>query len=204
MGLLDWLTSKNKIEIAEHRIWLTQEAKYAGIHKEVAQAVANPAGPSAVIVVAHFNDCLEQLQTAVVGFDRDRVLVTCADALAKRTPTNLVAPESHSILIIVGERHPLPSHDQVVMDFARSLSCRCRIVYHASLEDSLLKRFCGEWLERVLRGFGMKEDRAIESRMVGHRIESALERIAKSATGDTPANSAEEWLERNYTSQERK
>jgi len=203
MGLFDWLTSKNKIEIAEHRIWLTQKAKYAGIHKEVAQAVANPAGPSAVIVVAHFNDCLEQLQTAVVGFDRDRVLVTCADVLAGRT-SYFAADESRSIIIIVGERHPLPSHDKVVMDFARSLPCRCQIVHHASLEDSLLKLFCGEWIERVIRGFGMKDDQAIKSRMVGRRIQSALEKIAKNATGDVPANSAEEWLERNYPSQEQK
>ena len=43
----------------------------------------------------------------------------------------------------------------------------------------------------------MKEDEPIASRMVGRRIQTALEKIAKMATGDVPANSVEEWLERN-------
>jgi hypothetical protein len=118
MGLFDWLTGKDTVEIAENRIWLTQEAKIAGIHNEVAQTLADPAGPSAVIVLAHFNDCLEQLQAAVADLDRDRVLVARADALAGRTPTDLAADYSRSILILVGERHPLSSHNETVVDFA--------------------------------------------------------------------------------------
>lgn len=198
MGLFDWLTGKkDKVKIAEDRIWLTQEAKIAGIGREVAQAITNPAAPSVVIVVAHFKHCLEQLRTVIAGLYGDRVLVTCADDLAGRTPTDMAADESRSILIVVGERHPLPSHDESVLDIARSLSCRCRIVYHMSLEDAVLKRFSGEWVEGVLRRLGMKEDEAIESRVVGRRIRAALKRIAANATGDLPANSAEEWLERN-------
>jgi hypothetical protein len=198
MGLFDWLTGKkDRVEIAEDRIWLTQQAKNVGIRKEVAQAVADPAGPHAVIVVAHFKDCLEQLRTVVVGFDRDRVLITLADALAGRTPTNLALDETRHILIIVGERHPLPSHDEVVVDFTRRLPGRCRLVYHVSLDDPLMKRFSGEWVEGVLRKLGLKEDEAIESRMVGRRIQSALRKIEQNATGDAAATSAEEWLERN-------
>jgi hypothetical protein len=198
MGLFDWLTSKkNKVEIDKYRIWLTHEAKHAGIYKEVAQAVANPAGPKAVIVVAHFNDCLEQLQTAVAEFDQDHVFVTLANSLAGRTPDDMVVDESSSILIIVGERHLLASHDEDIVNFARSQPCRCRLSYHLSLEDPLMKRFSGEWVERVLRGLGMKEDEAIKSRMVNRRIQTELDKIARSATGDIPANSAAEWIERN-------
>ena len=65
------------------------------------------------------------------------------------------------------------------------------------MEDPLLKPFAGEWVKRILRNLGMKEDEPIESRMVSRRIETELKKIAKSATGDIPANSAEEWLERN-------
>ena len=70
MGLFDWLTGKkDTVEIAEDRIWLTRQAKNAGVRNEVAQAVADPAGAHALIVVAHFKDCLEQLRTVVVGAD---------------------------------------------------------------------------------------------------------------------------------------
>jgi len=43
----------------------------------------------------------------------------------------------------------------------------------------------------------MNEDEAIESRMVARRIRVAQEKIEGRATGDTPAQSAREWLERN-------
>lgn len=198
MGLFDWLTGKkDKLEVAKCRIWLTHDAKIAGIQKEVAQAIGNPAAPGAVILVAHFNDCLEQLQAAVAGFDKDRVFVTSADLLVGRTPTDFAADESGCILIVVGERHPLQAHDDVVFEFASSQPARCLIVYHLSIEDPLMKPFAGEWVKRILRELGMKEDEPIISRMVSRRIETALKKIAKSATGDAPANSAEEWLERN-------
>ncbi|MEN6449159.1 MAG: hypothetical protein ABFC96_01585 [Thermoguttaceae bacterium] len=57
MGLFSWLTEK-KVKIESHRIWLTQAAKSNGIRKEVAHALADPAGPNAIIVVGHFGDCL--------------------------------------------------------------------------------------------------------------------------------------------------
>jgi preprotein translocase subunit SecA len=65
------------------------------------------------------------------------------------------------------------------------------------MEDALMKPFAGEWVKRILRDLGMKEDEPIKSRMVTRRIETELKKIARSATGDAPANSAEEWLERN-------
>jgi preprotein translocase subunit SecA len=60
-----------------------------------------------------------------------------------------------------------------------------------------MRRFSGDWTRNVLRGLGMKESEAIESRMVNRRIQSELKKIAMRAMSDLPANSAEEWLERN-------
>lgn len=200
MGLFDWLKgSKRKVEVAGYRIWLTHAAKIAGIRKEAAAAIADPAGPNAVIAVAHFDDCLQQLAAAAAGLDPNRIRVTRSDCLPSRPPTDLIADES-SLLILVGERHPLASHDDDVLEFAQSQPCRCRVVYHVSLEDPLLKPFAGEWVENILRRLGMKEDEAIESTMVSRRIQRELNRIAKTATGDAPANSAAEWLERNCAS----
>jgi hypothetical protein len=65
------------------------------------------------------------------------------------------------------------------------------------LEDPLLKVFAGAWVQDVLRRLGMKEDQAIESRMVSCRIRSAQQKIEDGATGDVPAGSAEEWIEKN-------
>jgi hypothetical protein len=197
MGLFDWMMGKKKIEIAPERIWMTRSARNEGIRKQIAKAVADPEGPQVVIVVAHFNDCLEQLQAAIADFDPDHVLLTRADALAGRTPSDLIGDESRSILIIVGERHPLPSHNETVIVFARSLPCRSRIVHHVSLEDPLLKRFSSDWVKNVLQRLGMKEDEAIESKIFTRRFQSALKKIESTAIGDAPANTVEEWLARN-------
>lgn len=199
MGLFNWLGgAKAKVQIAEDRIWLTKQAKVAAIQREVSQALADPNGPDAVFVVAHFQDCLDELRSlvAAAGFDEGRVLVTLSEALEGRT-AGTASDESRRILIVVGQRHPLPSRDDALVEFARSLSCQCRLVQHVSLEDPLLKVFAGEWVERVLRQLGMKEDESIESRMVARRIRAAQESIEGRATGDAPAQSAQEWLARN-------
>ncbi len=197
VGLFDWLTGKKARVEAEDRIWLTQQARSAAIRKEVAQAVADPAGPYAIMVVAHFKNCLEQLHAEIAGFDQDRLLLTLADSLGGRTPTDFPVDESRNILIIVGERHPLPSHDEAVLDFARSLPCRCRLVYHISLEDAFMKRFGGDWMKDTLRRMGMKEDEVVGSRMVSRRIRLAQRKIARVSAVDPVADSAEEWFERN-------
>lgn len=198
MGWFDWLTGNKLVQTAPDRIWLSSEAKYEGIRNEVAQALADPAAASAILVVAHFNDCFAELQAAVADLDPGRVLVTRADALKAREPVNLVADESSSILIVVGERHPLAPHDKAVVDFARSQSGRCRVSYHLSLEDSVVRRLvAGPWVQTVLRGLGMKENEAIESGMVNRKIRSGLKKLARNAIRDEPAESAEEWFQRN-------
>jgi hypothetical protein len=199
VGLFDWLRgAKARAQIAEDRIWLSKQAKFAGIQREIAQALADPSGPDAVFVVAHFQDCLDELRSLVAGarFDEGRVFVTSSEALEGRTD-GTASGEARRVLIIVGERHPLPSHDEALQEFARSLSCSCRLTQHVSLEDALLRMFAGPWVQGVLRQVGMKEDEPVESRMVGRRIQSAQQKIAGRATGDAPASSAEEWLEKN-------
>jgi hypothetical protein len=199
MGLFDWLRGKrDTVEIAGDYVWLTKRAKFACIQREIASALADPNGPEAILLVAHFEDCLDELRSvmASAGIDEDRVLVTCSEKLESWKVERGLS-ESRNILIVVGERHPLPSHDDALLQFARSLSCRCKFVQHVSLEDPLVKIFAGAWVEGVLRGLGMKEDEAIQSRMVGRRIRKAQRKIEGRAMGDLPAHSAEEWLEKN-------
>jgi hypothetical protein len=200
MGLFDWLKPKrDSVDIAPDCIWLSKNAKLEGIQREIAAALADPDDPDALFVVAHFQDCLDELNAMIArsAFDDKRIHVTLAAALEGRSSALTALDESHRILLVVGERHPLPSHDESVVEFARSLPCLSRIAYHASLEDALLRQFSGEWVEGILKKLGMKEDEAIESQMVSRRLIGAQKRIAGKAIGDLPANSAEEWLMRN-------
>lgn len=199
MGLLDWLLGKkDSLEIAQDRIWLTKRAKFAGVQAEIAAALAEPQGPDAIFLVGHFDDCLADLQSLAdrAGFDRNRVLVVRSEALEGRA-TESGLSGSNRVLIVVGERHPLTSHDDGLRAFARNLACPCRFSQHASLEDPVLKLFAGQWVQDVLRRLGMKEDEVIESRMVARRIRKAQQKIERQAIGNSQAGSAEEWLEKN-------
>lgn len=198
MGFFDWLTgAKAKVQ-TDDRIWLTKQAKFAGINRDIAQALSDPNGPDAVFVVAHFQNCFDELRSLVAdaGFDEGRVLVTLSESLESRT-AGAALDQSHSLLLVVGERHPLPSHDDALQQFARGLSCPCRVVQHASLDAPLFKLFAGEWVEKVLRQLGMDKNEPIESSMVTRRVRAAQQKIEDRATSNHPAQSAEEWLERN-------
>ena len=105
--------------------------------------------------------------------------------------------DSQTIEIIVAERHPLQSHDAAIAEFAQSLPCRCRLIHHVSLEDPVMRVFAGEWVQNVLQRLGMNENEAIQSRMVTRRLQAAAQKIEQQAVSDLPAESAEEWLERN-------
>jgi hypothetical protein len=66
MGMFDWLkTPKSNVDLLDEVIWLTKQAKFTGISAAMARCLAQPARPFAVLLVAHFRDCLLELQTIV-------------------------------------------------------------------------------------------------------------------------------------------
>ena len=200
MGIFDWLKKpKSNVELLDDQIWLTKQAKFAGISTATGRCLAGPGRPLAVLWVAHFRDCLEELQATVSqgGVDRQSVITITAEQLIEQSPSVIAPGSTQSVEILVAERHPLPEHDTAIAEFAQTLPCRCRLIHHVSLEDAVMQAFAGEWVHNVLRQLGMKETESIESRMVGRRIQQALQKTAQQAVSDLRADSAEEWLRRN-------
>ena len=183
-------------EVRPDKIWLTTDAKFAGIANEVTKrATANPA---AILLVAHFPDVLARLNgivaTATTAVPVKAVL---ASNLAPGIADGLDLDQSTTIDFLVAERHPLISADEQLESFAALLPCRCRLAYHLSLDDPLLKAFSSAWLQNVLEKLGMKEDEPIESELVVRRLKGALRKIESKSFGASNANSAAEWLEKN-------
>lgn len=199
MGLFDWFAKKTNVELASDHIWLTDEAKLEGIASEVTESLSASDGPVAILLVAHFADRLRQLQALVQqrGFAPTHVIAAMASDLTPESPQVAEFAESEWVSIIAVERHPLAPRDASLVAFARTVPCRCTLEFHLSLNDPLMKSFAGDWVRQVLSRLGMTENQAIESRMVTRRLQQAQLEIARRATGDMPANSAEEWFERN-------
>ena len=198
MGLFDWFRGPpTNVTVLPDVIWLTKSAKLDGLAKTVSEALAGPEPPDAVLLVAHFRDCLDDLQKLVDG---DRIAgpvgIVSAGDLGGRT-AGMSLDESRKILIVVCERHPLRTHDDGIGEFAAGLPCRSRLVHHVSLDDPLMKASAGAWVTNTLRNLGMKEDAPIESPMVARRIKAAQDKLADRCRSDHPADSAEAWMERN-------
>ena len=71
MGLFDWLKpQQSNVETLADVIWLTTKAKYAGMVKAVESSLKELDSPVAVLLVAHFQDCLNELQQVSEATDR--------------------------------------------------------------------------------------------------------------------------------------
>lgn len=200
MGLFDWLKKEqSNVEIAADRIWLTKEAKLKGISSKIAETLADHDGPNAILLVAHFSNYFEELRRLVEQgrFDKRSVLMAMAEDLTGYSTALTDFGESQWLQIVVAERHPLLSRNEALITFAQTIPCRCCIVSHVSLEDPIIQVFMGEGVKNILMELGMREDDAIEGKNVSHRIQGCLRKIEKLSTGDEPAKSAEEWLDRN-------
>jgi hypothetical protein len=200
MGLFDFLFggSKSKpsnVSVIPDVIWLNTSAKFKGIRKDV--VAQKSLGVAGVLLVAHFDDVLEELHKIAADTTDIPIKVSLAKDLSSDLVSEWSANESATIAVIVGERHPLPKHDDEVQQFAESLPVQVRLIRHVSLEDPLMKAFAGEWVKNLLGKMGMAEDEAIESNMVSRRIKAAQQKIEKEAFGDSDARSAEEWMAAN-------
>jgi hypothetical protein len=195
---LDWLLGKKgNIESLPDRVWMSEQAKYAGIAREAAQALDSDDPPSVIVLVAHFSNVLAELEATADRAGLDRRGVRCALAQTWEEPLGASLGEVAHSLIIVGERHPLRSHDEAVIKTAASASGRSRLVFHLSLEDPLMQRFSNAWVGDTLKRLGMGENTPIKSKMVSRRLRMAQKKIEADSTNELPAESAEEWLRIN-------
>src|SRR5262249_51620363 len=151
---------------------------FKGIKKSVSEGFAEQDAPHRTLLVAHFRDTLDELhQIAEAVGSSDDITVASASSLRDNSALKMSFEESQPIEILVGERHPLLSRDESIVEFAASLPCPCHVVHHVSLDEPLMRAFCGEWVESVLKKLGMAADEAIESDLVARRIKAAQKKI---------------------------
>ncbi len=128
MGFFDSLFGSKKptnVEVVPDHIWMTTDAKFAGLAREIAER--SKSETVAILLVAHFPDVLARLNELAAEPTTVPVKAVLASDLSTDIATSLHLEESVIIDIIVGERHPLPSVDEQLEQFADMLPCRCRL-----------------------------------------------------------------------------
>ena len=198
MGFLNFFfgdKASSNCEVVPDSIWLTTDAKFAGIAKCISERVNSEA--VAILLVAHFPDVLARLNEIAAESAAIPVKALLAHDLSPELAASLTLDESATIDVIVAERHPLPSVDDRLEKFADAFAFRCRFSHHLSLDDAIFKTFAGRWVQGMLGRLGMTEDESIEGDMVSRRIKRAQRKIESRAYESLDADSAAEWLEKN-------
>ena len=209
MGLFDWLFSKpdrppefDNVDLEPDNIWLSHQARLAGLTRHVSELFERESPPSAVLLVAHFPARLVDLEQAVADAGVDGpVAAATVDQLESLATGRLALNASHRVEVVVGERHPLATADDDLLEFLGKLPCYSRVQHHLSLDDAVLRIATGPWLENMLRTMGMTEDEAIETATMSDRIRRLQRRLEPKVSGDQAADSAEQWLQRNCPEQ---
>jgi SecA-like ATPase subunit of protein translocation complex len=217
MGLFSWLFGKPSRVTTHDIIWLTDAARGDGVAQRVGKDLA---AERSVLLVAQFPATLEAFGEHIIArewqhvaapsdFAPEAALTLAAAgaprviyALARNLRAAVPAPPEDSpaspLSVIVLERHILREHDNRVVEFAEGLGGKAEVTYHTSLDDPLMKLFAGDWVREMLRRLGIHEDEPITSALISRRMQAARARVAQRIASDHDADSAEEWIERNW------
>jgi hypothetical protein len=220
MGLFDWLFSKRStVRFEAARVFITEGAKW----KAFVSLVRDRCGAgSPILVLAYFPATLrvaaQKLAEAEFSsetvdrplrpddvprvlpmpFMQQALLVPLPALLGDDQPSDRpLRPTSVSPTIIIPEVHPLRDAERRLHAFAETIPMEVRIESLASLDEPLIARFSGPWVQDILRKLGMKEDEEITSPLLSRQIRAAQDRILARVTSFEPADSAEEWMQRN-------
>jgi preprotein translocase subunit SecA len=190
-------------------VWLTRDAMWTGVLADVAGARRDG---SAVVLVAHFRDTLEELyrrlEAAGVpvrasagtldagrlgGGDDAEIPLVRSDALAfaGRAPDG--RPDGW-LRVVVVERYPLRSREDAIERAAAAVP-GARVVYHCSLDDELLQAFASDKLRDLMTRLGQRPDESISHPMIERAVRNAQAQLGKTgAAQDASADSVRQWF----------
>lgn len=180
MGLWGWLTARRSNRVCStDSVWLTTEAKLLGICRQINEDIADS---RLILVVAHFAATLAAIKKVldqegvpctvrteplsskeIGGQDRSRrLLVRAVSLIADPFPT-AEETQSETLQIIVAERHFLRAKDDEIVSFAFSSGKVCRLMFHTSIQDPLMRPFVGDWVGGLLSNLGMSESQPVQT-----------------------------------------
>src|SRR5690242_16259405 len=183
------LVGTTSIEVSELLSGLLQKEKIphevlnAKQHEREAHIVAQAGAPGSVTIATNMagrgtdivlggslEAALAALPAEASEMDRQRV----KSDWQKRHDQVLAACGLH---IIGTERHESRRIDNQLRGRSGRQGDPGSSRFYLSLEDNLLRIFAGDWVGRWMRMFGMKEDDALEDRMVSRQIEKAQRKV---------------------------
>jgi hypothetical protein len=202
----------------QDQIWLSEEVKFAGI---VTQLIASGQPAKCVILAAHFPSTFRYLESllrsAAVAYEpystpfeaarlstpaeyqsTSRILLILAGILPTTMREQIPTTSGNVELdLIVVEHHPLPSQDDLILQFAQGLPYSSRLVFHEALDGPFLKRFGGDQVRLLMSNLNIPENESFSNPTLDKSIRAAQEKLSRRITQNLNADSPEQWFEMN-------
>lgn len=205
MGLFSFLKSSKPAYT--DRVWRTADKALLGIITDAMLAITRKQVP---IVLCFFEDEFEQITKflAEKGVPAIPLKLYHAEkqpgvvwyAAAISAPEFISALANQPVAILFYGHHPLPTKEDDLIQKLQTGFPSASIVFYSSLDEPAFKLFGGERLTSLLDSMGMKEDEAIEHKLVSTSMKRAREKVASKVRVELPATSEKEWFAKNVKS----
>lgn len=205
MGLFSFLKS-TKPAYAD-RVWRTADKALRGIITDAMLAITRKQVP---LVLCFFEDELEQITKflsekgvpaiPLKSYHTEKQPGVVWFAAASTAPDFISALANQPVTILFYGHYPLPSRENDLLVKLQTGFPSASIVFYSSLDEPAFKLFGGDRLTNLLDSMGMKEDEAIEHRMVGAAMKRAREKVESMVRVESPATSEMEWFAKNVKS----
>ena len=140
---------------------------------------------SFVVFIAWFSDTLHDFKAyfAQHGVDENRV----------KDYRSVNGGQLQNAVPVFVEHHPLLAKEtELVATWPVET-----ITFYNALDEAVFVPFGGEKIIGLMESLGLKEDEAVEHKMISQSIINAQKKIAKKVTIEQTARSQKEWMEKN-------
>ncbi len=99
------------------------------------------------------------------------------------------------------EHYPLLRIERDLLDMLEEVSKirPQRVRFFVGLDDPLMAVFGADQIRKVMKALGLAEDEKISHPMVNKAIQSAIKKLDEKIPNPLPADSVEEWFQRNFS-----
>src|SRR5579859_2975160 len=162
---------------------IAHEVLNAKQHEREAHIVAQAGAPGSVTIATNMagrgTDIVlgGSLEAALTALPEEATDADRAKAKTEWKRLHEKVLESGGLHIVGTERHESRRIDNQLRGRSGRQGDPGSSRFYLSLEDNLLRIFAGDWVGRWMRMFGMKEEDALEDRMVSRQIEKAQRKV---------------------------
>ena len=183
------LVGTTSIEVSEllsellRKEGIRHEVLNAKQHEREAHIVAQAGAPGSVTIATNMagrgTDIVlgGSLEAALAALPEDANEIDRKRAKAEWQKRHDQVLEAGGLHIIGTERHESRRIDNQLRGRSGRQGDPGSSRFYLSLQDNLLRIFAGDWVGRWMRMFGMKEDDALEDRMISRQIEKAQRKV---------------------------